>query len=45
MGMRGPEGGNAQKQDPFAAKIKLLQDKGLNLAAAQKDGNTFTILL
>ena len=27
-------------QDPFEAKIKLLQDKGLNLAAAQKDGNT-----
>ncbi|OOV16641.1 ankyrin repeat domain-containing protein [Flavobacterium sp. LM4] len=36
---RGPEGANA-KQDPFAAKIKLLQDKGLNLAAPQKDGNT-----
>jgi ankyrin repeat protein len=27
-------------QDPFDAKIKLLQDKGLNLAAAQKDGST-----
>ena len=27
-------------QDPFEAKIKLLQDKGLNLAAAQKEGNT-----
>ena len=27
-------------QDPFEAKIKLLQDKGLNLAAPQKDGNT-----
>ncbi len=27
-------------QDPLEAKIKLLQDKGLNLAAAQKDGNT-----
>lgn len=27
-------------QDPFEAKIKLLQDKGLNLAAAQKDGST-----
>lgn len=26
--------------DPLEAKIKLLQDKGLNLAAAQKDGNT-----
>lgn len=30
---------NAAK-DPFEAKIKLLQDKGLNLAAAQKDGST-----
>jgi len=27
-------------QDPFDAKVKLLQDKGLNLAAAQKDGST-----
>ena len=41
MGMgRGPEAANAPKQDPFAAKIKLLQDKGLNLATPQKDGNT-----
>lgn len=30
---------NATK-DPFEAKVKLLQDKGLNLAAAQKDGST-----
>jgi ankyrin repeat protein len=30
---------NAAK-DPFEAKIKLLQDRGLNLAAAQKDGST-----
>ncbi|MES2574183.1 MAG: ankyrin repeat domain-containing protein [Bacteroidota bacterium] len=37
---RGPESNNAPKQDPFAAKIKLLQDKGLNLSAPQKDGNT-----
>lgn len=37
---RGPEGANGQKQDPFAAKIKLLQEKGLNLATPQKDGNT-----
>ena len=37
---RGPEAANATKQDPFEAKIKLLQDKGLNLATAQKDGNT-----
>ncbi|PXY47142.1 ankyrin repeat domain-containing protein [Flavobacterium hydrophilum] len=36
---RGQEGANA-KQDPFAAKVKLLQDKGLNLATPQKDGNT-----
>ncbi|MBF4505396.1 ankyrin repeat domain-containing protein [Flavobacterium sp. JLP] len=28
------------KQDPFAAKEKLLQEKGLNLAAQQKDGST-----
>ena len=41
MGMgRGPEAANAPKQDPFAAKIKLLQDKGLNLATPQKDGST-----
>ena len=37
---RGPEAANAPKQDPFGAKIKLLQDKGLNLASPQKDGNT-----
>jgi ankyrin repeat protein len=41
MGMARPaEGANGQKQDPFGAKIKLLQDKGLNLATPQKDGNT-----
>lgn len=38
-GMMRPEG-SAPKQDPFQAKAKLLQDKGLNLAATQKDGNT-----
>lgn len=32
-------GDNAAK-DPFEAKVKLLQEKGLNLAAAQKDGST-----
>jgi ankyrin repeat protein len=37
---RGPEAANTQKQDPFASKIKSLQDKGLNLATPQKDGNT-----
>jgi ankyrin repeat protein len=37
---RGSESSNAPKQDPFAAKIKLLQDKGLNLATPQKDENT-----
>ncbi|KAA5542321.1 ankyrin repeat domain-containing protein [Adhaeribacter rhizoryzae] len=31
--------GNAQP-DEFGAKIKLLQEKGLNLAAPQKDGST-----
>ena len=41
MGMGRPtEGSNTPKQDPFAAKIKVLQDKGLNLATPQKDGNT-----
>ncbi|MFB3388337.1 ankyrin repeat domain-containing protein [Flavobacterium sp. LAR06] len=30
----------AKGPDPLEAKIKLLQDKGLNLAAAQKDGST-----
>jgi ankyrin repeat protein len=33
------EGANT-KPDQFAAKVKLLQDKGLNLATPQKDGNT-----
>ncbi len=37
---RPAESSNAPKQDPFATKTKLLQDKGLNLAAPQKDGNT-----
>jgi ankyrin repeat protein len=37
---RGSEGANGQKQDPFDAKIKLIQGKGLNLATPQKDGNT-----
>lgn len=35
-----PESGDAQKQDPFASKAKLLQAKGINLATAQNDGNT-----
>lgn len=39
-GMGRPAEANTPKQDPFAAKTKILQDKGLNLAAAQKDGNT-----
>lgn len=30
----------ASKQDPFTTKTKLLQDKELNLATPQKDGNT-----
>lgn len=37
---RGPEGANAPKEDPFAAKIKLLQDNGLDLTVPQKDGST-----
>ncbi|ABQ07075.1 ankyrin repeat domain-containing protein [Flavobacterium johnsoniae] len=32
--------GKDNAADPFDAKAKLLQDKGLNLAVAQKDGNT-----
>ncbi|QBN20097.1 ankyrin repeat domain-containing protein [Flavobacterium nackdongense] len=40
MGGRNPESSNAPKQDPFAAKTILLQDKGFNLTAPQKDGNT-----
>ncbi|WP_281233054.1 ankyrin repeat domain-containing protein [Flavobacterium gelatinilyticum] len=35
-----PAGRDKEAADPFDAKAKLLQDKGLNLAAAQKDGNT-----
>jgi len=35
-----PAGRDANAQDPFDAKVKLLQEKGLNLAAAQKDGST-----
>lgn len=38
--MNRPEGGTTSKQDPFAAKMKLLQDKGLDLTAPQKDGST-----
>ena len=30
----------SKSPDPLDAKIKLLQDKGLNLAASQKDGST-----
>ncbi len=37
---RPAEASNTPKQDPFAARTKLLQDKGLNLVAPQKDGNT-----
>lgn len=32
--------GAATSADPFEIKTKLLQEKGLNLATAQKDGNT-----
>ena len=39
-GGRGPEASNATKEDPFAAKIKLLQDNGYNLVQPQKDGST-----
>lgn len=33
-------GGPEAKEDPFTLKLKLLQNKGLNLATAQKDGTT-----
>ena len=39
-GGRGPEASNTPKQDPFEAKIKILQDKGFVLSTPQKDGNT-----
>ncbi|WP_125721841.1 ankyrin repeat domain-containing protein [Flavobacterium ustbae] len=35
-----PAGKEKTATDPFDVKAKLLQDKGLNLAAPQKDGNT-----
>jgi len=35
-----PAGREKEAVDPFDAKAKLLQEKGLNLAAPQKDGNT-----
>jgi ankyrin repeat protein len=43
-GARGPGaasgGPGAPRPDAFGAKMKLLQDAGLNLGAVQKDGNT-----
>ena len=40
-GGRGPQGGmNTPTEDPFQSKMSLLQQKGLNLATPQKDGNT-----
>ncbi len=40
MGGRGPQAANTPKEDPFATKLKLLQDNGLHLAEAQKDGSS-----
>lgn len=37
---REPEGATTTKEDPFTAKMELLQEKGLNITAAQKDGST-----
>lgn len=37
---RSPESSNAVTEDPFTAKANLLQNNGVNLAQAQKDGNT-----
>ena len=39
-GGRGSETSNTPKQDPFVVKIKLLQEKDLNLTTPQKDGNS-----
>ncbi|WP_278036066.1 ankyrin repeat domain-containing protein [Flavobacterium nitratireducens] len=39
-GGRGPEASTTPKEDPFATKLKLLQDNGLHLAEAQKDGSS-----
>ena len=35
-----PQAASSPKEDPFAEKLKLLQDNGLNLAQTQKDGST-----
>ncbi|WP_158727727.1 MULTISPECIES: ankyrin repeat domain-containing protein [unclassified Flavobacterium] len=35
-----PENANGSVQDPFDLKMKFLQEKGLDLVASQKDGNT-----
>ncbi len=35
-----PENANGPVQDPFDLKMKLLQEKGLDLNATQKDGST-----
>jgi ankyrin repeat protein len=45
QGGRGPGGpgegaGNGPKRDDFTAKLDLLKEKGLNVTAPQKDGNT-----
>lgn len=37
---RGPQGANTPKEDPFAVKLTLLQDHGLNLSQTQKNGNS-----
>ncbi len=37
---RGGFGGNTEQKDDLADKLKVLQAKGLNFSAPQKDGNT-----
>lgn len=39
-GYRTPRPGAGAQQDDFSDKLKVLQQKGLDLAAPQKDGNT-----
>lgn len=36
----GPQAGGGPQKDDFSEKMKLLQDKGLNLSTPQQDGNT-----
>lgn len=37
---RGPEAANPSNDDPFAAKLNLLKENGLNISQAQQNGST-----